>query len=133
MHNYADSKDGSEGSATHLTRTVLQVRSFAGGYWQGWPPGTAAAAQVCVTEGGWVRPDGTGSSAAADQEQATRMQGTMVAAAAVPGVAMLTQYLIRTDSNYDCGMRTLGGAARPVLQRWSDLHTGTGTVPRVLA
>ena len=48
------------------------------------------------------------------------------------GVALLTQYTIRADPNYDCGLLEAGGEERPALATWCGLteFDANGLLPR---
>jgi hypothetical protein len=141
-HNYTDiTHDQGPGStapdaATTPTRyknRAAEVRRRLVNRWPGWPDGKASSPQVMLTEGGATLPGIAGTwgltdPAAQRQKQAELMKRNWDRMATNDGdgagIAMLSQYELHTDPNYDCGLcehPDFGGATRPAFATWKSL------------
>jgi hypothetical protein len=119
-HNYADVAYG--------TSRTADVRRRLVGRWAGWPVGDAGQPQLLITEGGVTlrtieRRLGIVDPAAqrARQAQLLRRAYERLAGPDGAGVALVTQYLFRTDPRYDSGLCDVGGARRPAYEAWRAL------------
>jgi hypothetical protein len=127
-HNYTDVEK-------RLTRTRTQrIRALLAGRWTGY--GGSAAPIVFVTEGG-ARLDAMPAlypgeeprlaQARCIREAWTRHRDTPAGA----GVAMLAQYLLYADPNFDCGLLDAYPSTeeRPAYAAWKAFPVDKGTVP----
>jgi hypothetical protein len=120
-HNYADVAYG--------TSRTADVRRRLVGRWAGWPAADAGAPQLLITEGGVTlrtiqRRLGIADPAAQRAKQGELLRASFERLAGGPegtGVALVTQYLFRTDPRYDSGLCDTDGRQRPAYDVWRAL------------
>ena len=140
-HNYTDvTYDQGAGSTapdaatneTRLTNRAADMRRRLVGRWAGWPAGDPANPSVLITEGGvtlanivskWGIADPT-AGRAKQAELLRRNWERMFLGPEGPGVAVVSNYLLYTDPNYDSGLcdeLEIGGATRPAFAAWGSM------------
>lgn len=141
-HNYTDvTYDQGAGSTspdlaaqpTRLTNRAADVRRRLVNRWAGWPSADAANPQVLLTEGGVTLANVRSRYGLTDPEEVQRKQGELLqrnwnrmapATGEGAGIAMVCQYLLHTDPNFDSGLceaAEYGGARRTAYATWKAL------------
>ena len=132
-HNYTDVEydRGADSLTLRTVNRAVAARQMLVGRWAGWPAADAAAPSILLPEGGArltkiARVYRTSDPTEIRVRQAELIERNWNRMTGGLGIAMVGQYLLHTDPNFDSGLCEVDGSERPAYFTWAGLPSEVG-------